>query len=144
MTTIARRYHVPSLLTALALGVAADLPADTARADTPAAEQVERVRLKLDILNQYLDVVSAYHDIAKSPEKSAMFALQQLEDMYKKQNKPAEVEALYARTLKDAKSRVLRNVAYTKLGEIYKNSGRVDEAIALLQKALDENLKAIR
>jgi tetratricopeptide (TPR) repeat protein len=146
MTTITRVHRNPSLLIALLLIAATTLglPPSAARAEAPAAEQAERVRLKLDILNRYLEIVSSFHGIAKDPEKSAIFTLQQLEDVYKKQNKPAEVEALYARTLKDSKNRVLRTVAYTKLSEIYKNSGRHDEAIALLQKALDENLKAVR
>jgi len=46
--------------------------------------------------------------------------------------------------LKETRSQTLRNVAYIKLGEIHKRANRGDEAVALLRKALDENMKAVK
>jgi hypothetical protein len=44
--------------------------------------------------------------------------------------------------LKDSRSTAIRNAAYVKLGDILKETGRTDEAIALLREGLSENINA--
>lgn len=103
-----------------------------------------RMKMHLGILKQYLDVVNSYHDIASSPEKSAAFNLQQLENVYKKQGKREEIFSMYTRLLKESKNRTLRNLAYMKLSEVYRKTGQHAKAEDLIQKALAENIRAIR
>ncbi|GMQ84213.1 MAG: hypothetical protein BMS9Abin06_0982 [Gammaproteobacteria bacterium] len=103
-----------------------------------------KMQMHLGIIKQYLDVVNSYHDIASSPEKSAAFNLQQLENVYKKQGKREEIFGMYTRLLKESKNRTLRNLAYMKLSEVYRKTGQHAKAEDLIQKALAENIKAIR
>ena len=70
--------------------------------------------------------------------------LQQLEDAYKAQGKPKEILKMYRKILDESRSQTLRNVAYMKLGEIYKRAGRIEDQASLLKKALAENTQLIK
>lgn len=102
------------------------------------------MQMRLGILGQYLDIVNSYHEIASHPEKSVAFNLQQLEHIYRRQGKRKEIAEMYSRLLKESRSRTLRNLAYMKLSDAYRKAGQFEQAESLLQKALQENMKAVR
>ncbi len=104
----------------------------------------EQIQLRLNILSQYFEIVDSFHAIADDPEKAIVFNLQQIEENYKKQGKQQEIVKMYEKLLKEARSSTLRNIAVMKLSEIYKSAGRNDEAIALLEQSVEENLNRLK
>lgn len=104
----------------------------------------EMMRLRLDMLNQYFNIVSAVHEVARNPEKAVAFNLQQLEENYKKQGRREEIVKMYQKLLKDTRNQTLRNIAYMKLSEIHKRSGNSEQAVGLLKQALSENMKRLK
>ena len=138
MQTVRHRIMV----LALGFALAATGLSTTALAEGPA--EVEAVQAKLRILKDYFEIVNGFHALADDPEKAVMLSLQQLEDNYKAQGKPEEITKMYEKVLKEARNQTLRNVAYIKLSEIHKRANRGDQAVALLQKALEENMRAVK
>ncbi len=107
-------------------------------------DNFELMSARLNLLNQYFEIVNSVYNVAHDPERAAVLNLQQLEDAYKKQNKPDEITKMYQGILDGSRNQTLRNVAYMKLAEIYKRGGRAKEQTALLKKALAENTKLIK
>lgn len=129
-------------LLAVSIGFAGLLtPTRSVAADPAGAEMMQ---LRLNILGQYFDIVNSFHAIADDSEKTVVFSLQQLEENYKQQGRPAEIAKLYEKILKDTKNQTLRNIAYMKLSEIHKRAGRHDEAVSLLQRAMEENVRTLK
>jgi len=132
------------ILAALVLGFALTSAGFSTAAMAEGPAEVEVMRAKLGILKDYFEIVNSFHALAHDPEKTVVLSLQQLEDNYKAQGKHAEIAKMYQKLLKETRSQTLRNVAYIKLSEILKRTNRGDEAVALLRRALDENMKAVK
>ena len=107
-------------------------------------DNIEQMSARLNLLNQYFEIVTSVYNVAHDPERAAVLNLQQLEDAYKKQNKPGEITKMYQGILDKSRNQTLRNVAYMKLAEISKRGGRDKEQTGLLKKALAENMKLIK
>lgn len=107
-------------------------------------ERVERMQMRLQMLDRYLEVVESVHSIADDPAKTVVFQLQQLEDLYKKQRNPQKIIALYQGVLKKTSNPTIRNAASMKLAQILKRMGRDDEAEKLTRDSLNENLKRLK
>ena len=132
------------VLMALVLGIALSGTGYSAPSVAESPDKMEAVQSKLAILKDYFDIVNSFHALADDPEKAVVLSLQQLEDNYKAQGKHEEIVKMYQKVLNETRNQTLRNVAYIKLSEIYKRANRGDEAVALLQKALEENMKAVK
>jgi tetratricopeptide (TPR) repeat protein len=132
----------PTLTRPLLTFFALLLLAAPAYADSEA--NIEQMSARLNLLNQYFEIVTSVYNVAHDPERAAVLNLQQLEDAYKAQSKPDEIIKMYQGILDGSRNQTLRNVAYMKLAEIYKRGGRVKEQTALLKKALAENTKLIK
>ena len=107
-------------------------------------ERVDRMQLRLKILERYLQVVESVHSIADDPAKAVVFQLQQLEDMYRKQRNPQKIITLYQDVLKNTSNQTVRNAASMKLAQILKRVGRDNEAEELTRNSLNENLKRLK
>ncbi|HEY5604862.1 MAG TPA: hypothetical protein VIM41_17295 [Gammaproteobacteria bacterium] len=112
--------------------------------DDSSEERVDKMQQRLQVLDRYLQVVESVHSIADDPEKSIVFQLQQLEDIYRKQRNPQKIVALYQDVLKNTANPTIRNAASMKLVHLLKRAGRDDEAEALTRNALEENLKRLK
>ncbi|MCI0507515.1 MAG: hypothetical protein L0Z73_15580 [Gammaproteobacteria bacterium] len=108
------------------------------------AESVDRMQLRLKMLDRYLQVVESVHSIADDPEKSVVLQLQQLEDMYRKQRNPQKIITMYQDVLKNTSNQTVRNAASIKLSHLLQRAGRESEAEELTRKSLDENLKRLK
>ena len=107
-------------------------------------ERAERIQMRLQMLDRYLQVVESVHSIADNPEKAVLFQLQQLEDMYKKQRNPQKIISLYQDILKSTSNATVRNAASMKLAQILRRTGRESEAEELTRNSLNENLKRLK
>lgn len=107
-------------------------------------QRAERLQLRLKMLERYLQVVESVHSIADNPEKTVLFQLQQLEDLYKRQRNPQKVISLYQDILKSTPNVTVRNAASMKLVQLLKRVGKESEAEQLTRNSLEENLKRLK
>jgi len=96
----------------------------------------------LNIMTDYLDIIESTHSIVADPERAAIMQMQKIQEAYEERGEKARVAEVLRDVLKDSRSTAIRNAAYVKLGDILKETGRTDEAIALLREGLNENIKA--
>ena len=96
------------------------------------------------IHERYFKIVESIHSISDDSEKSVLYQLQQLEDIYKKQRNPQKIVSLYQDVLKGTSNQTVRNAATMKLTQIYKKLGRENDAEALARSSLNENLKLLK
>ncbi|WP_455201802.1 hypothetical protein [Kaarinaea lacus] len=107
-------------------------------------DRAERIQMRLNLLDRYLQVVESMHSIADDPEKAVLFQLQQLEDLYKKQRDPKKIISLYQDVLKNTANATVRNAASMKLAQLLKRAGRESEAEELTRNSLNENLSRLK
>lgn len=103
-----------------------------------------QIQARLNIMRQYLSVIESVHAIADDPEKTVLMTMQQLEEQHKKRNEYNKIIAMYKNVLNKNSSQTLRNIAYMKLGEIYRRTGNDAESMKLLNQSLQENMKRVK
>lgn len=96
----------------------------------------------LNIMTDYLDIIESTHSIVSDSERAAILQMQKIQEAYEERGEKARVAEVLRDVLKDSRNTAIRNAAYVKLGDILKESGRTDEAIALLREGLSENINA--
>lgn len=107
-------------------------------------QRAEQMKMRLGMLERYLNVVESVHSIADDPEKSVIFQLQQLEDIYKKQRNFDKILDLYKSVLNKTSNQAVRNAVSMKLGQLLRRTGRGNEAEQLMRNALEENMKKLK
>ncbi len=107
-------------------------------------DRAERMQMRLKVIERYLSIVESIHSISDDSEKTVLYQLQQLEDIYKKQRDPAKIVTLYQDVLKNTSNQTVRNAATMKLTQIYKRLGKDDAAEDLARSSLNENLKLLK
>ena len=105
-------------------------------------ENLELMQTFLAIMTDYFEIIESTHDIASDPEKAAIMQMQKIQEAYEERGEKARVAEVLRDVLQDSRSTAIRNAAYVKLGDILKETGRTDEAIALLREGLSENINA--
>jgi len=96
----------------------------------------------LNIMTDYLNIIESTHAIVSDSERAAIMQMQKIQEAYEERGEKARVAEVLRDVLKDSRNTAIRNAAYVKLGDILKESGRTDEAIALLREGLSENINA--
>jgi len=96
----------------------------------------------LNIMTDYLNIIESTHSIVSDQERAAIMQMQKIQEAYEERGEKARVAEVLRDVLKDSRSTAIRNAAYVKLGDILKETGRTDEAIALLREGLNENINA--
>ena len=96
----------------------------------------------LNIMIDYMDIIESTHSIVSDSEKAAIMQMQKIQEAFEDRGEKARVADVLRDVLKDSRNPAIRNAAYVMLGDILKESGRTDEAIALLREGLSENINA--
>lgn len=96
----------------------------------------------LNIMTDYLHIIDATHGIVSDSERAAIMQMQKIQEAYEERGEKARVADVLRDVLKNSRNPAIRNAAYIKLGDILKETGRTDEAIALLREGLNENISA--
>jgi len=96
----------------------------------------------LNIMTDYLNIIESTHAIVSDSERAAIMQMQKIQEAYEERGEKARVAEVLRDVLQDSRSTAIRNAAYVKLGDILKETGRTDEAIALLREGLSENINA--
>ena len=106
--------------------------------------RAERMQMRLKVVERYLSIVESIHSISDDSEKTVLYQLQQLEDIYKKQRDPGKILSMYEDVLKSTSNQTVRNAVTMKLTQIYKRLGRDKAAEDLARSSLNENLKLLK
>lgn len=107
-------------------------------------EQVERLRSLLGVMQDFMNVIDAVHNMAKNPEKAAIHQMHEIEEIHKKRKQPELAIKLFRSVLEKTDNQTIRNAAYMRIGDLLKNSGQSDMAIQAYEKALMENIGKMR
>ena len=130
-------------LKTLTIGVVATLA--IAFAPTAKAQNLDEIQLRqtfLDIVTQYYDVIEATYDISSDSEKAAILQMQKIQEVYEQRGDKAQSVEVLREVLENTDNQTIRNAAYIMLGDTLKESGRASEAIEILRRGLEENIKA--
>ncbi len=130
-------------LKTLTIGVVATLA--IAFAPTAKAQNLDEIQLMqtfLDIVTQYYAVIEATYDISSDSEKAAILQMQKIQEVYEQRGDKAQSVEVLREVLENTDNQTIRNAAYVILGDTLKESGRASEAIEILRRGLEENIKA--
>jgi len=114
--------------------------APQARAQSP--DDLALMQTFLEIMTDYFEIIEATHGIASDSEKAAILQMSKIQEVYEERGEKARSTDVLKKVLADSNNQAIRNAAYMMLGDTLKETGRADEALELLRKGLDENIKA--
>ena len=125
-------------LTAAMLLVAAPV----ARAQSPA--DLELMQTFLSIMDDYFEIIESVYEISSDPEKAAILQMQKIQEVYEERGEKVRSTEVLQKVLDSSDNLTIRNAAYMMMGDTLKEAGRRDEALSILEKGLDENIKAAK
>lgn len=105
---------------------------------------LELMQTFLSIMTDYFTIIEATHNIASDPEKAAIMQMQKIQEVYEQRGEKARSTDVLNKVLEDSNNTTIRNAAYMLLGDTLKDAGRSDEALELLRRGLNENIKAAK
>lgn len=105
-------------------------------------DDLELMQTFLSIMTDYFGIIESTYDIASEPEKAAILQMQKIQEVYEERGEKARSVDVLKQVLDDSNNATIRNAAYMLLGDTLKETGRADEALELLRRGLDENIKA--
>lgn len=116
-----------------------------ALAGTPAmaseAEELHRMQQFIGLMQGYFEIIHATHAVASDPEKSAILQLQKIQDIYKERGDRAEAIVVLRRVMDSTRNPTIRNAAAMMLADALNETGQASKAVAVLEGALESNLK---
>ncbi len=110
------------------------------RAQSP--DDLALMQTFLEIMSEYYEIIESTYDIASDSEKSAILQMSKIQEVYEDRGEKVRSTVVLKEVLAKSNNQTIRNAAYMLLGDTLKESGRSDEALDLLRKGLDENIKA--
>jgi len=128
-----RRRTFAAAVAVLALGLAA--PASQ-------ADEVEDMTRMLGVMSGFMEVMDAMYEAAKNPGHAALLQMNTLEDVYKARGEHGEVVEVYRQVLAKATNPTVRRLAYMRLADALEETGRSEEAIAVLKQGIEESVAA--
>ena len=131
--------HWRCLIASLIVAVVIAVPIS---ANAVGPENLERGTQFMALIKSFLEVIETTHSVYGDPEKSAIFHLHKIQEIYKKKGEPKKAAEVFNNVLKTSKNKTVRNSAYIMLADVLKDSGNHDEAISVLKQGLQENLEA--
>ncbi|MCZ6856204.1 MAG: hypothetical protein O7G86_19985 [Gammaproteobacteria bacterium] len=95
----------------------------------------------LVVMQGYYGLIDDVYDVAHNTDKAAILQLQKIGEIYKKRGDRAESIAILTDVIERSKSLTVRNAAAMMLADTLNETGRATQAVEVLMKALDGNLK---
>ena len=95
----------------------------------------------IGVMQGYYGLIEAVHNVANDPDKAAILQLQKIGEIYKNRGDRAESIAVLTDVVERSKSPTVRNAAAIMLADALNETGRATQAVEVLKKALDSNLK---
>ncbi len=129
---------LPGKTTLAALVVAALAAGPVHAAEMESLGDMERF---IGVMQGYYGLIEAVHNVASDPDKAAILQLQKIGEIYKNRGDRAESIAVLTDVVERSKSPTVRNAAAIMLADALNETGRATQAVEVLKKALDGNLK---
>lgn len=104
-------------------------------------ENLVRMRNTLNVMQEFFGIIDSLYEIASEPEKAAIYQMHEIQEIYKARGEGDKLVDMLEDVLKQTTNQTIRNVAYVKLSEALKKTGRSQRAVEVLQDALSENIK---
>lgn len=130
------------MFTVFVIAVASSvLTLDEVHAASAQELELETMQQFMGVMQGYYQIIEDVHSVASDPEKSAIQQLQKIEEIYKQRGDRAEAIDVLRDVVNTTKSPVVRNAASMMLADALNETGRASEAVEVLQKALQINLR---
>lgn len=127
----------------IAIGTLASLIlAFTPAANAQSADDLRTMQTFLDIMDSYFGIIESTYEISSDVEKSAIFQLQKIQEVYEERGEKARSIDVFRDVLNKTDNPTIRNAVYMLISDTLKETGRTDEAIQILQQGLSENIAA--
>ena len=125
------------------VGITATLLLATAPAShAQSQDDLQLMQTFLNIMTDYFEIIESTYDVSSNAEKAAILQMMKIQEVYEERGEKARSADVLKQVLKDSNNTAIRNAAYMLLGATLKETGRADEALELLRRGLDENIKA--
>ena len=111
-------------------------------ANAQSADDLRTMQTFLDIMDSYFGIIESTYEISSDVEKSAIFQLQKIQEVYEERGEKARSIDVFRDVLNKTDNPTIRNAVYMLISDTLKETGRTDEAIQILQQGLSENIAA--
>ena len=111
-------------------------------ANAQSADDLRTMQTFLDIMDSYFGIIESTYEISSDVEKSAIFQLQKIQEVYEERGEKARSIDVFRDVLTKTDNPTIRNAVYMLISDTLKETGRTDEAIQILQQGLSENIAA--
>ena len=129
-----RHIACATLLLALTLGQSVPVHADQ-------AADLQQMQQFIDVMQGYYTIIDRVHEISSDPDKAIIQQLQKIDELYKNRDERATSIRLMQKVYDGTPSMTVRNAVAIMLADALNETGRTDQAIALLDKSLSATLK---
>lgn len=127
----------------IAMGVLASaVLAFSPSANAQSADDLRTMQTFLDIMDSYFGIIESTYEISSDVEKSAIFQLQKIQEVYEERGEKARSIDVFREVLQQTDNPTIRNAVYMLISDTLKETGRTDEAIKILRQGLSENIAA--
>ncbi|MEE4300020.1 MAG: hypothetical protein V2J24_11320 [Pseudomonadales bacterium] len=126
-----RRTMAVLLLTA---GIA---PAGPAAAQE--REELAQFSAFIDLMESYYGLLDAVHQVAESPQRTAILHMQKLREIHEDRGDMAAAADGLRAVLERSEDPVVRNAARMMLVDVLRDTGRATEALRVIDEGLAEN-----
>jgi len=106
--------------------------------------EIEKMHSFLELMQKFYGIVDSMNRTSSDPTQAAIMQMFKIQEIYEQKGNKADSAEVFRQVLKDSNNPTLRNAATLMLGDILKDSGQRDEAIAVLKKGLNENIKRVK
>ena len=109
-----------------------------------AEDDFEGMAKMVNLMDSFFGLMDSIYEMNSNNEKAALLQMHEIEDIYKDQGQPKKAVAVYKKVLKKSSNSTIRNIAYSRMADVLKESGDLDGAINVLNDALEETLDKTR
>ncbi|MEL7312344.1 MAG: hypothetical protein AAFN07_12580 [Pseudomonadota bacterium] len=127
-----------TLISIAALTMTALAPVSSAQQ----SEELEMMQQFMSVMDGYFSIIQSTHDIAASPEKSAILQMQKIKEIYEERGEGARAVGVLREVLENSQAPTIRSAAVLILSDLLNDTGRADEAIKVLEAGLAESVQA--
>ena len=135
------QHCIPRRLRNILAGVLVALLASfaaTAQADEH-EEEFDEFGYFMEIMAQYYGLLDSVHEVAESPQRTAILHLQKLREIHEDRGDEAAAADALREVASSTSDQTVRNAARMMLIDVLRDTGRASEALRVIEEGLAEN-----
>jgi len=132
-------YFLKSTIAIVLLSILPYTSSIYAEANVP--PEIEKMHSFLELMHKFYGIVESMNRTSADPTQAAIMQMFKIQEIYEQKGNKADSAKIFRQVLETSDNPTLRNAATLMLGDILKDSGQKDEAIAILKNGLVENIK---